>query len=288
MRRAALAANDPSGAASGGAGAAPRTFLDSDHVDMRGGAPARAGTYAFDGDDTVTGWHTHDLHQIEYAFQGVVEVETEGGHYLLPPQQAIWIPAGLIHRTTLRQVRTVSVFFHPDMVQRMGARARVLAAAPVIREMILYAVRWPIGRPQSDLIADGFFEALAFLVLDWLECEAPLCLPTSTDPVISAVMAFTTDHLASVTAGQVCAAVGLSERTLRRRFQEATTITWRQYVLESRLLRGMSLLAEPNLSVIDVATSVGFESASAFARAFARYAGETPSAYRRRVLGGSA
>jgi AraC-like DNA-binding protein len=282
-----LAANDPPGAANVDLGAAPRTFLDSDRVDMRGGAPARAGTYAFDGDDTVTGWHTHDLHQIEYAFQGVVEVETKGGHYLLPPQQAIWIPAGLLHRTTLRHVRTVSVFFHPDMIRRSGDRVRVLAAAPVIREMILYGIRWPIGRPQSDPTADGFFDALALLILDWLECEAPLCLPTSTDQVISAVMTYTREHLASVTAAEVCAAVGLSERTLRRRFQEATTITWRHYLLESRLLRAMSLLAEPDLSVIDVATHVGFDSGSAFTRAFARYAGETPSAYRRRILGRS-
>ena len=43
----------------------------------------------------VTGWHVHDVHQIEYAIGGVVEVETAAGHYLLPPQQAAWIPAGL-------------------------------------------------------------------------------------------------------------------------------------------------------------------------------------------------
>src|SRR4051794_13463372 len=70
-------------------------------VDMRGGSPVRAGTFAYDGGDIVTGWHCHDLHQIEYAFEGVAEVETDGAHYLLPPQQVVWIPAGLTHRTTL-------------------------------------------------------------------------------------------------------------------------------------------------------------------------------------------
>jgi AraC-like DNA-binding protein/quercetin dioxygenase-like cupin family protein len=287
MTISAPAANDRSGTAKVGPAAAPWTRIGESEVDMRGGAPVRAGTFAFDGDDTVSHWHTHDLHQVEYAFQGVVEVEADGVHYLLPPQQAIWIPAGLSHRTTLRQVRTVAVFFHPDMVSPAGERVRVLAAAPVIREMILYAARWPIGRAESDATADGFFDALALLVLDWLDCEAPLCLPTSTDAVISAVMAYTADHLASVTAAEVCRAVGLSERTLRRRFQEATTISWRQFLLESRLLRAMSLLAEPGLSVIDVATAVGFESASAFSRAFARYIGETPRAYRLRILAGA-
>jgi AraC-like DNA-binding protein len=235
----------------------------------------------------VTGWHTHDLHQIEYAFQGVVEVETSAAHFLLPPQQAVWIPAGLEHRTTLRQVRSVSVFFDPQMVRDAGDRARILAAAPVIREMIVYGARWPITRAVSDPIADAFFDALAVLVLDWLDHETPLCLPTSTDPVVAAVMAYTNTHLDGITAAEVCRAVGLSDRTLRRVFPASTGMTWRRYLLESRLLRSMALLAEPGRSVLDVATTVGFGSLSAFTRAFNTYTGDTPTGYRRRVTGDS-
>jgi AraC-like DNA-binding protein len=54
-------------------------------------------------------------------------------------------------------------------------------------------------------------------------------------------------------------------------------------VLESRLLRAMAALAEPGPTVLDVAVSVGFDSVSAFTRAFRSYTGETPTAYRRRV-----
>src|ERR1700674_201627 len=252
-------------------------------VNMRAGTPVRAGTYVYDGDDLVTGWHTHDLHQVEYAFHGVVGVETKTARYLLPPQQAVWIPAGLTHNTTLRRVRTVSVFFDPAMLDTPDDRARILAAVPVVREMIVYAARWPITRPPSDRGADTYFEALGQLLLDWLEHETPLYLPTSTDPVISGVMAYTDEHLVSVSAGEVARAIGASERTLRRQFRAATGMTWRRYLLHSRLLRAMALLAEPGRTVLDIATSVGFESVSAFTRAFTQYAGETPSAYRRRV-----
>jgi AraC-like DNA-binding protein/mannose-6-phosphate isomerase-like protein (cupin superfamily) len=256
-------------------------------VDMRGASPVRAGTYPYDGldetSDLVTGWHTHDLHQIEYAFEGVVEVETETAHYLLPPQQAVWIPAGLRHRTTLKRVRTVSVFFEPDMVPDAGDRARVLAALPVMREMIVYGARWPISRATSDPVADAYFDALALLTTEWLEHETPLCLPASTEPVVAAVMAYTQDHLRGVTEREVCRAVGVSERTLRRQFAAATGISWRRYLLVSRLLRAMALLAEPGTTVLRVATDVGFDSVSAFTRAFRRYTGETPTAYRRRI-----
>jgi len=257
-------------------------------VDMRVGSPARAGTFAFEGNGLVAKWHAHDLHQIEYSFQGTVEVETGAGHYLLPPQQAVWIPAGLMHRTTIKsEVRTVSVFFHRGLVPDAGGSARILAVSPVIREMILYGVRWPIGRPEDDPEAEGFFVTLANLVAAGLDREMPLCLPTSTEPLIAAVMAYTDSHLDQVTEADVCGSVGLSDRTLRRRFVAATGMTWRSYLLQSRFLRAMTLLAEPGPTVIEVATAVGFESLSAFSRGFARYAGENPTAYRRRVLAGA-
>jgi hypothetical protein len=47
-------------------------------VDVRGGSPARAGIYQFEvGERMATPrWHSHDLHQLEYAFEGVAQVET--------------------------------------------------------------------------------------------------------------------------------------------------------------------------------------------------------------------
>jgi AraC-like DNA-binding protein len=59
---------------------------------------------------------------------------------------------------------------------------------------------------------------------------------------------------------------------------------WRRYLLHSRLLRAMALLSEPGPTVLDVATEVGFDSVSAFTRAFRAYTGETPTGYRRRVM----
>jgi len=252
-------------------------------VDFGLATPVRAGAYPMDADDLVADWHTHDLHQLQYAFAGVVEVETRAAHHLLPPQQAVWIPAGLAHRSILRQVRTVSVFFVPEMVPGVQDRARVLPAAPVVREMIVYGARWPILRPVSDATADAFFGALALIVAELLDHEMPLSLPTSPDPLVSEVMRYTGEHLDAVTAAAVGRAVGWSERTLRRRFAAATGMTWRQYLLHSRMLRAMALLSEPGPTVLDVATRVGFDSPGAFARSFRAVTGETPSGYRKRI-----
>jgi AraC-like DNA-binding protein/mannose-6-phosphate isomerase-like protein (cupin superfamily) len=253
-------------------------------VAMRAGSPVRAGAWPQDGDDLVAIWHTHELHQLLYAFEGVAEVETAGSRHLLPPQQAAWIPAGLPHQTTLRKVRTVAVFFEPTMVPGHDDRVRVLSAGAPVREMILYAARWRIDRPVSDPTADAFFTALALLTAEWLDtAEAPLRLPTSTVPVVAAVMQHTQAHLADVDERSVCRAVGISERSLRRTFRAETGTSWREYRTTSRILRAMTMLVEHDRSILDTAVAVGFRSLSGFDRAFRRLTGEPPVEYRRRI-----
>lgn len=253
-------------------------------IELRRGGRALAGSYLYEGDKLLTGWHSHDVHQIEYAIGGVVEVETPAGHYLLPPQQAAWLPVGLEHSAIMNpDVKTVAVMFDPDLVPNAGDRARILAVSPLIREMMIYALRWPIDRECGDEVSDGFFRTLAHLVSDALDHEAPLSLPTSEHPIVAAATAYTKDHLASVSAEEVSRAVAVSERTLRRLFQDSLGISWRTYLLHARMLRAMALLASPDQTVQEVSSAVGFESLSSFTRSFVQFCGETPSAYRRRA-----
>jgi AraC-like DNA-binding protein len=253
-------------------------------IELRRGGHALGGSYLYDGDALITGWHSHEVHQIEYALGGVVEVETASAHYLLPPQQAAWIPAGLEHQATMNpDVRTVAVMFDPRLVAGGGDRARILAVSPLIREMMIYALRGPIDRPAGDEVSDAFFRTLANLVSEALDHEAPLSLPTSDHPIVAAAMTYTKAHLASVTAADVARAVSVSERTLRRLFQDTLGLSWRTYLLHARMLRAMGLLAARGQSVQETSTTVGFDSLSAFTRAFTQFCGETPSIYRKRV-----
>jgi AraC-like DNA-binding protein len=265
---------------------------------MRSGLAVPAGTYPFEvGAEVITGWHHHDLHQLEYALEGVAQVETATARYLLPPQQAAWIPAGVEHCTTLTRTRSLAVFFDPAFFAAQfpgpaagprpgpaGSQVRILAVEPVIREMVLYAGRWPIGRESSDPAADAFFAALVHVIAGSLDREVPLSLPSSSDPLVAAAMRHTLENLADVTLPGVCAAVSASERTLRRAFLTRAGMSWREYLLQARLLRAMALLSQPEPTVLAIATDVGFASMSGFTRAFARFTGQTPLRYRQRVI----
>jgi AraC-like DNA-binding protein/quercetin dioxygenase-like cupin family protein len=255
-------------------------------IELRRGGRALAGSYLYEGDGLITGWHSHDVHQIEYAIGGVVEVETDSAHYLLPPQQAAWIPVGLEHQATMnRDVKTVAVMFDPHLIPDAGNRARILAVSPLIREMMIYALRWPIDRAEGDGVSDTFFRTLANLVSEALDHEAPLSLPASEHPIVAAAMAFTKEHLDGVTADEVSRAVAVSERTLRRLFHDTIGLSWRTYLLHARMLRAMALLAAPSQSVQETSSAVGFDSLSSFTRAFTQFSGETPTTYRKRVGG---
>ena len=256
-------------------------------VDLRGDRRWAGGSQVYDGgEQLVTGWHFHDVHEIEYACRGMVEVKTAAGHYLLPPHQAAWIPAGLRHQTTLNAGgQTLAVLVEPGLVPAAGDRVRILAVSALLREMMLYSVRWPVSRAESGAGADAFFQALAYVVAEALDDEWPLHLPVADDPVVTAATDYTRAHLGYVTLGEVTRAVGVSERTLRRIFSTHLGLSWRSYLLRARVLRAMALLAQPDRSVLEVSIAVGFDDAGAFARSFARHCGETPSAYKRRISG---
>ena len=256
-------------------------------VDLRGDSRWAGGSLAYDGgEQLVTGWHFHDVHEIEYACRGMVEVETEAGHYLLPPHQAAWIPAGLHHQTTLNAgAQTLAVLFEPRLVPVAGNRVRIIAVSALLREMMLYSARWPVSRTEPGAEADSFFQALGYIVAEALDDERPLNLPVAADPVVTAATDYTRAHLDRATVSDVTHAVGVSERTLRRIFSTHLGLSWRSYLLRARLLRSMALLTQPDRTVLEVSIAVGFDDVGAFARSFARHCGETPSAYKRRISG---
>jgi two-component system response regulator YesN len=78
--------------------------------------------------------------------------------------------------------------------------------------------------------------------------------------------------------------VGMSRYRLSHRFHELLGITCRDYLLRLRVERAKALLAANQLSITEVAQSVGFGDLPRFDKIFKRYTGSTPSEYRSSVL----
>lgn len=81
------------------------------------------------------------------------------------------------------------------------------------------------------------------------------------------------------TLAELGRALGLSTATLRRRL-DAEGTAWGPLKDGVRRDLAMHLLAEARLSVADIATRLGFEDASTFYRAFRKWTGSAPGAWR--------
>ncbi len=79
---------------------------------------------------------------------------------------------------------------------------------------------------------------------------------------------------------QLAAAVGLTERSLLRRFRATLGVGPLQYYRALRLDAGRRLLDNSDLSITEIAIACGFESRGSFTRAFKQMFGNPPSAKR--------
>jgi AraC-like DNA-binding protein len=227
-------------------------------------------------------WHAHPNHQLIFALEGPTQIETEAARFLLPVGRAAWIPAGVRHRTLIADADGTSLFFARRSVADKSGRVRILAADPLMREMVVHAMRWPLGAAEKDPVAASFFRTLSLLCARWLESELPLSLPGAKHPALARAMDHALARLDRATQAGALKAAGMSERSFRRVFLAETGMTWQAWLTQARILNAMTLLAEGR-RVTDVAAEVGYRSLSAFAKAFAQLSGETPVVYRRRA-----
>lgn len=79
---------------------------------------------------------------------------------------------------------------------------------------------------------------------------------------------------------ELAAQLGFSETTLRRRLNEESS-SYSRIKTELRRNVAFRLLAEPEISVEEIATIAGYSDPSAFIRAFKEWSGATPLQYRR-------
>lgn len=230
-------------------------------------------------------WHAHAKHQLLYAGTGTLHLETAEGQWLLPPQRAAWIDAGVRHRVrplTAAALRTV--YAAPTLVRSCAAGLKVFGVPPVLREMILYSMRWGPRRRPEDPLAEQFFTAL-FALCDELSGESfAFRLPAARSAELRRAMRYILGNLEQpLSLDAVARVAGLSSRTLGRRFESEAATTWRDFLHQARMLRAMELLAVTGTQVTETALSVGFESLGSFSRAFARFTGTRPKDYRRQA-----
>jgi AraC-like DNA-binding protein len=224
---------------------------------------------------TIVPPHPPGWDLLVYATRGVLAVVAGSVRLTVPPHRAAWLPASaaqrieVVGRTSLRNLYVRSGLSPMD-----SGPPRVLDLPPLARELLLAAVR---RAPLSE--QDPAAARLLAVLLDELARlpGVPLQLPLPVDPVALAVAGALLADLSAPTAS-VVARSGASRRTLERRFAAETGMSLGRWRTRARLVESVRLLAA-GATTAATARAVGFATPSAFAAAFRRDLGTTPSAY---------
>jgi len=83
----------------------------------------------------------------------------------------------------------------------------------------------------------------------------------------------------------MAAAAGLTRMHFAAQFRTATGLRPHDFVLQRRVERAQESLRNPELALVDVALSDGFQTQAHFTTVFKRFAGGTPHRWRRLASG---
>lgn len=221
--------------------------------------------------------HSHERAQLIFAVEGVMLVSTAAGSWAVPPQRAVWMPAGVTHEIRMAgAVAMRTIYVRPDAATRLPDRVRVIAVSSLLRELTLRACALPVLYDESGPAA-----RIMTLILDEIAALPTLALdlPLPSDARLRRIChALRDEPGATRTLDDWAREAGASTRTLARRFVRETGLTFAEWRQQARLLEAMARLAagEP---VTRIALDLGYDSPSAFTAMFRRALGTTPSRY---------
>lgn len=223
--------------------------------------------------------HRHDEAQLICAAAGTVQVHTESGRWLVPPQLAVFVPPGALHRVdVLSDVDHRMIYFHPE-AQAASAppctlnRAFALRVTPLLRALITEVFMDGIAAEKAELISRLILHELTETP------DAPTFLPLPASAVGRRVAEHALADAANrLDIAELASRAASSVRTVSRLFPAETGLTFKTWRQRARIVQAIDRLAG-GAAIADAAAGTGFASTAAFCFAFRQVTGVTPSAF---------
>lgn len=224
----------------------------------------------------TTGRHAHPRAQLLYATAGLMVATTDEGTWAVPAGHALLIPPGVMHDVAMHGVVTMrTAYLAPEALATAPPTGRVLRVSPLLDATLVALAGEPV---LYD--ATGRGGHLAALVLDEIARapDTPLALPLPRDPRLRRLCrALIDDPGLDGGIDAWAEAVGVSRRTLTRRFREETGLSFGAWRRRVRLLEALTRQAR-GAALHEVTAAVGYRSPRAFQAMMQRSLTASPSA----------
>lgn len=225
--------------------------------------------------------HAHRWNQLVYAISGVLTVAVDGHTFAISPEQAVWLPTGVSHRVgSLLGAEFRSLWLADEAGRGLPAASAVFGVSPLLKALIVEA-----AAIEGEEDRDGYAGRVTGLILDQLRRAPPLPgalpWPRGGSPLAALCEALYADPADARGPEAWGRELGMSERTLARRFEAEVGMSLRSWRRRLRLFKAIELLGG-GLDVTRTAMELGYGSTSAFVHAFRTEVGCSPQAYVRR------
>lgn len=221
--------------------------------------------------------HAHGSDQLIFATRGLMEVISAQSVWLVPPQFALWVPAKTRHRISMQgAVSMRTLYMRPKLKVRPASACAVLHVAPLLRELILEAVR--IGNLRGRNEGE---RALTELIVMHVRNASPIptfVMMPSEERAQNVAKAVLAEPGRYVPMAGLCASAGASVRTVQRTFRREMGIDFDSWRRQVRLTKAVESLVS-GLSVKEVAFAAGYRQPSAFVECFRKTFGLPPKAW---------
>ena len=249
--------------------------------------------------DTVVELHTHPWPQLTFSTKGVIRLSTQDGTYIVPPSRALWVPADVSHSITLIEDAELRTIYLHAWLAPSWERCQVLEISPLLLALMLSLDTSPDGTPpvRASDSADANTppvthrlqhpqreRLIAPLLIDEIEraTQIRIDVPLPRDKRLRQLCETLLQNPADrATLSERATAIGASERTVARLFQDQLGMSWQQWRQQAVMAHALPLLAR-GMAVSRVALASGYATDSAFCAMFKAATGQSPTAFQRK------
>jgi AraC-like DNA-binding protein len=207
-----------------------------------------------------------------------MSVVTDSSTFVLPPNRAIWIPAGVAHKVSSRGEVALNVLYIDPNLPRQPQVCQVFDVPLLARALIQEILTFPHEYDET-----GREGRIVQLLIEEIQRVPQILLsaPMPTDRrlrrVCDQIVAEPADHR---DLDDLAKLAGMGRRTFTRTFRDETGMAFAMWRQQIRLMAAIAMLGEGE-SITNIAYEVGYESPSSFTAMFHRVLGVSPSNYAR-------
>jgi AraC-like DNA-binding protein/quercetin dioxygenase-like cupin family protein len=228
-------------------------------------------------DGFIIASHSHPRDQLIYAISGVMRIETSEDAWVVPPDRALLMPAGIDHSIYVRgnvEMRTLYI------ASLEPTATKVLTVSPLLRELITALACEPMdytGNRRAEHVAE-------LISMELNRATAlPLNIPLPRDKRLQQVcQQLLSDPSITLSLEQLADQTAASSKTLARLCLNELGMSFSVWRRRIRFAKALELLGRDQ-PMKRVARECGYESPSAFTYAFRKEFGASPTDFRERL-----